>query len=58
MFRISLLIHKNNFNYIELKSIERYAGVTSQCIFDGIKILYGMLKIKKGVIASRLWSVI
>ena len=45
-----VLIHKNNFNYIELKSVERerYAGVTKvNAFFDGIKILYGMLKIKK-----------
>ena len=55
-----VLIHKNNFNYIELKSIERerYAGVTKvNAFFDGIKILYGMLKIKKDYeIASRLWE--
>ena len=45
-----VLVHKNNFKYIELKSIERerYAGVTKvNAFFDGIKILYGMLKIKK-----------
>ena len=45
-----ILVHKNNFNYIELKSVERerYAGVTKvNAFFDGIKILYGMLKIKK-----------
>ena len=45
-----ILVHKNNFKYIELKSVERerYAGVTKvNALFDGIKILYGMLKIKK-----------
>ena len=44
-----ILVHKNNFKYIELKSVERerYAGVTKvNALFDGIKILYGMLKIK------------